>query len=113
MINIPITGKYNGRLWSEPREIRLRDLDRLLSQHALNGGADLPFIEREGLCIKDAPTRQHMPMNPDGRRLAAWIDTCLPNPLLGLKAHHVGARRGRFFVGSSAKTGSGIGCTRI
>ena len=35
----------------------LRDLDGLLSQHALNGDADLPFIEHEGLCVEDAPTR--------------------------------------------------------
>ena|SRR5450631_2677288 len=93
MINIPITGKYNGRLWSEPREIRLRDLDRLLSQHALNGGADLPFIEREGLCIKDAPTRQHMPMNPDGRRLAAWIDT----PAVGSQGSSCRSEEGAIF----------------
>ena len=38
----------------------LRDLDGLLSQHALNGDTDLPLIEHEGLCVEDAPARQHM-----------------------------------------------------
>ena len=67
----------------------LRDLDGLLSQHALDGDADLAFIEHERLCVEDAPTRQHVRIDPDGRRLPAWIDPCLPNPLLSLQAHHV------------------------
>jgi hypothetical protein len=69
---------------------QLRDLDFSLSKHALNGGADLPFVEHDGLRMEDAPARQHMRVDPDGRRLAAWIESCLPNPLPGLQAHHIG-----------------------
>ena len=49
---------------------------------AFNGDADLPFIEHEGLRVEGAPTRQHMPMDPDGTRLPAWIDA-LPRSIAG------------------------------
>ena len=49
---------------------------------AFSGDADLPFIEHEGLRVEGAPTRQHMPMDPDGTRLPAWIDA-LPRSIAG------------------------------
>jgi hypothetical protein len=69
---------------------QLHNIDCLLSQHTLNGGADLPFVEHDGLRMEDAPAREHMRVDPDGRRLAAWIESRLPNPLPGLQTHHVG-----------------------
>src|SRR5713226_8019102 len=77
-----------------PKSVRvdrqLRDLDFLLSKHALNGGAHLPFIEHDGLRIKDTPAISHMRVDPDRRCLATWIESCLPDPLSGLQTHHVG-----------------------
>ena len=69
---------------------QLHDLDLLLSQHPLNGGADLPFVEHEGLRMEDAPAGEYMAIDTDGRSLSAWIDACLPNSLSGLQAHHIG-----------------------
>jgi hypothetical protein len=39
---------------------QLHDLDFLLSQHTLNGGTDLPFVEHDGMRMEDAPARQHV-----------------------------------------------------
>src|ERR1019366_6013725 len=69
---------------------QLRDLDFLLSKHSLNGSADLPFIEHYGLRIEDAPAIPHMRIDPNGRRLATRIESCLPDALTSLQTHHVG-----------------------
>ncbi len=58
-------------------------------------GYDLAFVEHEGLRMEDAPTGEDMTVDADERGLSAWIDACLPNPLSGLQAHHVGGRQGQ------------------
>src|SRR6266481_9227715 len=68
----------------------LRDVEFLVPQHALDGWADLPFVEHEGLRMEDAPSGEYMAIDADGRGLWAWINACLPNSLSGLQAHHVG-----------------------
>src|SRR5450759_304392 len=88
---------------------QLHNLDFLLSQHALNGGADLPFIEHDGLRIEDAPASEHMRVDPHGRCLATWIESCVPNTLSGLQTHHVGGGK---VCGSSVR-GEMFTCTRI
>src|ERR1019366_10439922 len=68
----------------------LRDVEFLVSQYTFDGRADLPFVEHEGLRMEDAPAGEYMAIDTDRRSLSAWIDACLPNPLSGLQAHHVG-----------------------
>jgi hypothetical protein len=60
---------------------KLGDIDGLLSKHALDGDADLPLVEYEGLRIENTPARQYMRIDPDGRRLPAGIEACLPYSL--------------------------------
>lgn len=42
------------------------------------------------LRVGDAPAVMHMGIDANGRRVALWIQACLPHPLGGLHAHHVG-----------------------
>jgi hypothetical protein len=94
----------------------LRDVEFLVSQYALDGRADLPFVEHEGLRMEDAPAGQHMAIDTDGRSLSAWIEACLPNPLSGLQAHHIGGgqiratpgRRDRMLPRESEHRGAGV-----
>ena len=68
----------------------LRDVEFLVPQPALDGWADLPFVEHEGLRMEDAPVGEYMAIDTDRRSLSVWIGACLPNALSGLQAHHVG-----------------------
>jgi hypothetical protein len=61
-----------------------------LSKHALNGGADLPFVEHDGLRIKDTPAISHMRIDPVRRCLATWVESRPPDSLTSLQTHHVG-----------------------
>src|SRR5450631_3382175 len=69
---------------------QLRDVNFLLSKHSLDSGADLSLVEYDGLRIENPPPISHMSVNADGGCLTTWIEACLPHPLPGLQAHHVG-----------------------
>ena len=68
---------------------QLGDVEGILSKHARDGDAHLPIVEHEGLRIENAPTRQDVRIDPDGRRLPARIQAGLPYPLPSLQTHHV------------------------